>query len=239
MSSTDNQILDEIKTLLSKCSVEQRLFLFKELRHEFGIHAIEQKLNTQAELILEAINRDDTGLTYRMLRGVIAEAAFEIEVVSKLSGWKDNTPDGDLSYDYLLSYNSLNVKVQIKLQRSLGHKPMLASQALRKYSSSMFVVETQKTRAGKDKATNEDTRPYKFGEFDILAVSMQPSTGKWSSYMYTPSSWLLPSSADDTRIAKFQPIAMSSNEDWTDNFLTCVEWLQKGTKKTIKHTDLI
>jgi hypothetical protein len=229
----EDQVLNEIKSLLSKCTVEQRMFLFKELRHEFGIHAIEQKLNTQAELILEAINRDDTGLTYRMLRGVIAEAAFEIEVVSKLTEWKDITPDGDLPFDYLLTDGDIKVTVQIKLQRSVDYKPMLASQALKKYSSNMFVVETQKTRAGKNKTTNEDTRPYRFGEFDILAVSMQPSTGNWSDYMYTVSSWLIPSGKDERHISKFQPIAKTSNDDWTDNFFECVKWLKKDVKKTI------
>ena len=28
------------------------------------------------------------------------------------------------------------------------------------------------------------TRPYRFGEFDILAVSMHPSTNDWNRFMY-------------------------------------------------------
>jgi len=228
-------VLEEIKKLLSLCTVEERLSIFKDLRSEFGIHAIEKKLNTQAELILEAINRDDTGLTYRMLRGVIAEAAFEIEVLAKLKTIKDITPNGDLPYDYLLSHNRSNIKVQVKLQRSVESKPMVANQALKKYSSQMFVVETQKTRAGKDKSTNEDTRPYKFGEFDILAVSMQPSTKLWSKYMYTVANWLIPSTTDKNRIAKFQPVAFAANDDWTDDLITCIQWFESNIQKTIRY----
>jgi hypothetical protein len=97
----DKQV-DEIRHLLSKCSQEQREVIFRELRKEFRIHPLESKLVTNAVIILEAINKDEKGLTFRMMRGVIAEAAFEIEVVSKLKNWSNVTPTGDLPYDYLL-----------------------------------------------------------------------------------------------------------------------------------------
>lgn len=229
----DKQI-EEIQFLLSKCSPEQREAIFRELRKEFSIHPLEAKLATQAEIILEAINKDDTGLTFRMMRGVIAEAAFEIEVVSKLSNWKNITPDGDLPYDYLLSDAIGNISVQVKLQRSKQFKPMFANEAYRKFSSSLFVAETQKTRGGIDANTKEDTRPYRYGEFDILAVSMQPSTKNWSSFMYTVSSWLIPIETDKTKMLKFQPVSPSVNDDWTDDFETCVNWLRQGTAKTIR-----
>ena len=32
--------------------------------------------------------------------GVIAEAAFNINVISNLEGWADITPNGDLPYDF-------------------------------------------------------------------------------------------------------------------------------------------
>ena len=56
----------------------------------------------------------------------------------------------------------------------------------------MYVVETQKTREGTDRKTGEKTRPYRFGEFDILAVAMQPATGQWDRFFYTIADWLLP-----------------------------------------------
>lgn len=52
-----NNQLVQIKQLLVSTSKEQRQELFRELRKEFPIHAIEQKLNAEAEIILEAISR--------------------------------------------------------------------------------------------------------------------------------------------------------------------------------------
>ncbi len=66
---------DEIKRLLDACSEKERLEIFKYLRRTIPIHAIEGKLNTQAEVILEAIDRA-SDLTLRGIRGIIAEAAF-------------------------------------------------------------------------------------------------------------------------------------------------------------------
>lgn len=45
------------------------------------------------------------------------------------------------------------------------------------FEGEVFMTETQKTRTGTDGEENQ-TRPYRYGEFDILAVSMQPSTGR-------------------------------------------------------------
>ena len=86
---------EQIKRLLSLCSPAQRQEIFRYLREEFPIHPLEVELNTEAEIILEAIQRSG-GLTLRMIRGVIAEAAFEIEVVEHLEGWHNVTPQGDL-----------------------------------------------------------------------------------------------------------------------------------------------
>src|SRR5688572_20260858 len=126
----DKQV-EEIKELLAACTPAQREIIFKELRREFNIHPLEAKLVTQAEIILEAINKDDKGLIFRMMRGVIAEAAFHIEVISKLENWTDVTPEGDLPYDYLLRDENGEVSVQVKLQRSKDFKPMFANEAYR------------------------------------------------------------------------------------------------------------
>lgn len=224
---------NQIYELLNRCSAEERKTIFRHLRKEFTIHPIELKLNTEAEIILEAINKDDKGLTLRMIRGVIAEAAFDIEVVKKLENWKNETPRGDLPYDFLLTDNNRPVTVQVKLQRSKDSIPMRANQASKKFSQNLFVVETQKTRGGVDKSTNENTRPYRFSDFDILAVCMQPSTGEWSTFYYTVSRWLLPRDEAQVLMQKFQPVAMSPNEFWTDDFQTCVEWLRSDVMKTI------
>ena len=49
--------VEQIKHLLSRCTQDQRRELFRYLREEFPIHPIEARLNTQAEVILEAIAR--------------------------------------------------------------------------------------------------------------------------------------------------------------------------------------
>ena len=223
---------DQIIKLLKECSKEQKQAIFNELRKEISIHPIEQKLNIQAELILEAINKDEQGLTLRMMRGVIAEAAFDIEVVSTLEDWSNDTPDGDLPFDFLLSDGVGSVKIQVKLQRSKDLKPMLAKEGYRRFSDDQFAVETQKTRGGKD-AKGNDTRPYGFNEFDIIAVCMQPSCGDWSTFYYSLSRWLIPREDDTSKMLKFQPVAMKPNEFWTDNFEVAVKWLRSDVQKVI------
>ena len=65
--------LDEIKRLVSGWTAAERETLFRHLRQEIAIHPLEQELHARAEIILEAIRRA-SGVTLRMIRGVIAEA---------------------------------------------------------------------------------------------------------------------------------------------------------------------
>ena len=224
---------DQIKRLLSLCSPAQRQEILRYLREEFPIHPLEVELHTQAEIILEAIHRSG-GLTLRMIRGVIAEAAFEIEVVERLEGWRSVTPQGDLPYDFLLDDGQGVVRVQVKLQRSLAHRPMWAREAYRFLPGDMYVVETQRTRRGSNKKTGGSTRPYRFGEFDLLAVAMYPSTHEWNTFMYTVADWLLPGRTDPAEILKFQPVATLPNDDWTSDFYTAVGWLRSSLQKKMR-----
>ncbi len=111
--------------------------------------------------------------------------------------------------------------------------PLTSYQWRKSLPQTWFVVETQKTRTGKN-ADGEATRPYRFGEFDILGVSMHPSTGNWNRFMYTPAGWLLPRKKEDGLINVFQPVSNEPNDDWTDDFLTAVSWFRGGMKKTIR-----
>jgi hypothetical protein len=226
-------LVDEIKLLLERCTEEQRREIFDHLRRHVLIHPIEAKLNTQAEVILEAIDRAGD-LTLRGVRGIIAEAAFAVGVVGELEGWRDVTPPGDWPFDFLLEDTVGQVRVQVKMQRRVSGRPMMAKEASKILSPEMFAVETQRTRGGIDRATGEDTRPYRFGEFDILAVSMHPSTNSWDSFMYTVSRWLLPRQDNSTMLMKFQPVAPMPNDDWTDDFITCVSWFRSGDAKRIR-----
>jgi len=215
---------DEVIQLLETCTEQERLEVFQYLRKTIPIHAIEAKLNTQAEVILEAIDRA-SDLTLRGIRGIIAEAAFLVEVLGNLEGWKDVTPPGDAAYDFLIEDSLSRISIQVKMQRKEGGNPKMRE---RKY-----VVETQRTRGGKDHVTGLPTRPYRYGEFDILAVSMHPSTNDWKTFMYTVGSWLRPRPSAPDLIEVLQPVSQTVNEDWTDNLSTCIGWFRFGTKKTI------
>jgi excisionase family DNA binding protein len=231
-SAPANKELDRLLKLLGSCRPETRREVFLHLREEFPIHPLEFELGMKAETILEAIKRANP-LTLRGIKGVLAEASFEVNVVSRLAGWTSLAVSGNPAYDFLLDDGNGQVRVQVKLQRSKAGRPMMANEADKTLSPTMFVVETQKTRAGMDRKTSESTRPYRFGEFDVLAVSMHPSTRSWEGFMYTVADWLIVHSDNKTYIKKFQPVVSEPNDDWTGDFQECVRWLRAGTKRTI------
>lgn len=82
--------LTTIRELLAQCSPEERAALFRELRAVHQIHEFEAVIGAPAEMILEAVHRAPE-LTRRMLRGVIADAAFRTFVVPAVAphGWQD------------------------------------------------------------------------------------------------------------------------------------------------------
>ena len=223
--------VDDIKALLALCTPEERLQVFRLLRQEFNIHPLEDTLHTKAEVILEAFGRA-TDLTLRGIRGIIAEAAFSVDVVSGLNGWKDVAKPGDHPYDCLLQDQVGQIRVQVKMQRLRDHRPMMANEGYRFLPQDMFVAETQRTRGGTD-AKGEKTRPYRFGEFDVLAVALHPSTHNWSDFMYTVANWLIPDPKHGGCLLKFQPVSPTENEDWTMDFLKCVAWFRGGKQKQI------
>jgi hypothetical protein len=110
---------------------------------------------------------------------------------------------------------------------------MLASEANRHYPNDMDVVVVQKTRGGIDLQTNENTRPYRFGEFDVLAVNLHPSTRDWNRFLFTLSNWLIPRSENKALIEIFQPVSRAPNAVWTDKLETCFQWLATGEQKRI------
>ena len=215
---------DQIIKLLERCSAEERLEVFNYLRKSIRIHPLEGKLNVQAELILEAIDRA-SDLTLRGIRGIIAEVALLVDVLKNLDGWNINEIIGDATYDFLIEDSVGPVNIQVKMQRKVEGIPMVRR--------GKFVVEVQRTRGGTDATTGRATRPYRFGQFDILAVSMQPSTNKWDAFLYTLNRWLIPRTVDPDLIKVLQPISPMLNDDWTDNLETCIEWFRSGINKNI------
>lgn len=240
---TDNA-LASIRALLETCSAVERKVLFEELRAVHQIHEFEQIMGAPAEMILEAIHRAPE-LTRRMLRGVIADAAFArftVPVLAQL-GWRDVTPVGNFAFDYKLQDEIGPVTVQIKLQRSEKGRPVVKDGRRYGFEPEVFIVETQKSRTGTDAADNK-TRPYRYGEFDVLAVSTQPSSGRWDRFFYTVGRWLIQGKSQ-TEIATMQPVSMIANEFWTDDFNEVVRWFRNSPSekrmaslsKNLKPTD--
>jgi hypothetical protein len=225
--------ISQVRQILAACTTQQREEIIKLLRREYRTHRIEQEWNTSAEIVLEAIARSGP-LTQRMFKGILAEAAFKVEVLDKLDGWHEVTPPGTHAYDFAVRRGELTVTIQTKLQRKQAGKPfMYRIPGKRGPASAFYVVETQKSRKGIDRASGESTRPYRFGEFDILAVSMEPATGDWSQFRFTLGKWLIPRPEEPNLIAIYQPVSLEPNEDWTDSLATVIQWLQSGQKKTI------
>ena len=163
--------VNQIRQILNGCTPDQRDQIVKLLRSEYPTHRIEKQWNTSAEVILEALARSGE-LTQRMFKGILAEAACKVEVIEKLRGWQDVTPPGMHPYDFVVRRADVRVTIQAKLQRKEAGKPfMYRIPGKRGVMTPFYVVETQKSRKGVHRTSGASTRPYQFGEFDILAVS--------------------------------------------------------------------
>ena len=221
------EALNSVRELLARCTPEERAAVFRELRATHAIHPYEAAVGAPAEMILEAVHRAPE-LTRRMLRGVIADAAFRTFVVAALEarGWKDVTPEGNFAYDYSVDDGRGPITIQVKLQRSECGAPVVKVGKRYGFDGEVFMTETQKTRTGTDGAANQ-TRPYRYGEFDVLAVSMQPSTGTWDSYMYTLGRWLLPGKTTG-EMATMQPVAKVDSDFWTRDFEVVAQWFREA-----------
>jgi hypothetical protein len=198
---------------------------------------MEVRLKADSRTLLEAIARAND-FTIRGIEGIIAEAVFALDVLPTLKGWVEIATPPDAAYDFLLRQEgrSKDVRVQVKMQRRRKHAPWMANEVLKKrrsWPATSYVVEVQRTRGGKG-ATGQKTRPYRFGEFDVLAVSLGASTGYWGDFMYTVADWLLPDDDDPAAMLKFQPVDPIECEDWTRRFEVAIERLNDQARRTIQ-----
>jgi len=140
-----DDLVASITELLATCSYGQKQRIFSQLRREILIHEFENVIGAPAEMILEAVHRAPE-LTRRMLRGVIADAAFRQFVIPPLldKGWKDSTPEGNFAYDYILSDATGPVSIQVKLQRSERGKPVIRAGKKYGFTDEVFIVETKR-----------------------------------------------------------------------------------------------
>ncbi len=230
---------DQIRKLLDACTYEEQVSILDYLQARTPQHPLEREWGVGAEVILSAISRS-SDLTKRGVRGIIAEAIFERSVLANLKGWDSVSFIDDRPYDFMIRQRQpgkKELRIQLKLQRMKKQQPMYAQEANRHYPRDMYVVEVQKTRGGIDLQTNEDTRPYRFGEFDILAVNMHPSTRDWNRFVFTVSGWLIPRHANPGLIEIFQPVSPNSNDVWTDALETCINWVLAGDRRKILDID--
>jgi hypothetical protein len=213
--------IDEVRALLERMNDEGRRAVFTMLREDFGIslHQLEKDWGIAAEKILEAIHAAPD-LTQRGVRGVLAEAIFRSVVVPTLAGWRSIDIEGDFPYDLLLERDNGEdpLKIQVKNQRKDKGEPKINVPLTKKRGFPVYLVETQRTRTGK--RTGEDgqttaTRPYRFGEFDVVAVCMQPSCGDWEDFIYCPTHRLLPRPKHPELLHTMQPIFTDGTGGWT------------------------
>ncbi len=247
MKSSDSPLVDVLR-LLEQCSHSDVLSIVPYLQKRFPdqwaqitgrkTHPLEAKWNISGDVILDAIARS-SDLTLRGIRGIIAEAVFDKSELPSVSDWESIEIAAEEAFDFQLrrkSSASITVRIQVKLQRRERHKPKLASASLlgklKNPPSPMFVVEVQKTRTGKSRQ-GDNTRPYKFGDFDILAVNMHPSTENWQDFRYTIGAWLLPRQEDPDLIQIMQPVAALPDEHWTASLSECLGWYEEGASKTL------
>jgi hypothetical protein len=231
-----SELTDEVCRLIEHATEEEQRIILAYLRERVPLHTLETEWNTTAEEILTAIARS-SDLTLRGIRGILAEAIFEKRLLSELGrdGWHAIKIIGDQSYDFLIKRGEAQVRIQVKLQRKQRGEPK--EYAARSHASlkcppgTIYVVEVQKTRSGEK--DGEKTRPYRFGDFDILAVNLHPATGRWERFAFTVASWLLPRAKDTNLIEIFQPVPITPDEYWTDDLSHCIEWFLSGTQKQL------
>jgi hypothetical protein len=191
-------------------------------------------------VILDAIHRSQD-IVQRGVRGVIAEAVFDAKVLPTIKGWRPVPVTGDLPYDFQIQRiaDGREIKIQVKLQRTANGLPL----SRKVFGPDTFIVEVQKTRSGTRRKKKSDavpvaaekTRPYQFGDFDIIAVNMQPSTRNWNCFMYTVGSWLMPRAGEKNNhlIEIMQPVSRNRSEFWTDDLEECVRWFLSDEKKLV------
>ena len=243
----DETKLREIKLLLDGATEEERREIFAYLRGQFSIHQLEQEFNIPAEMILEAIRRSDD-ITQRGIRGIIAELAFAEYVLHPIrpAGWEEVPMAANMPYDFHIMDGVGEVRIQVKLQRKLKGRPMHFHETRKSLVGKiipMWMVETQKTRSGED-ADGKKTRPYRYGEFDILAVSLSPSSNSWRQFLFTVGNWLLEKDKEQGAIATYQPVPMLEDIArfeglWTTDITECIRWFRGGEGKRISAPELV
>jgi len=238
-----SEALDGVKEFIDQCSEEDRSALSEYLRRRLPRHPLEERWDIDADTILTAIYRSPD-LTQRGVRGILAEAVFERDILPSVGklGWRILPASiSDFPYDFVLENEEQQITIQVKLQRTEKGQPKRYQP--KRFTGELYVVEVQKTRSGKKRQSestrahssgDESTRPYRFGDFDILAVNMQPTTRTWADFRYTVGRWLIPRGTNSRLIEIFQPVSLVPNDVWTDKLDICLDWFRSGDRRRVR-----
>jgi len=218
-----NKRTESLRREMESLTEEERGLVVSYLARKLGLlHPLEQEWGTDTGAILTATQRAPKRLQRNILQSVMKQV-FERDALTDVTrfGWEAlPLPPGDPPYDFLLRRRERQARIQLKLQRIESGQPKRYRP--RVYPDPLYVVEVQRTRSGT--RGGEATRPYRFGDFDILAVCMQPVTKRWHDFRYTVEKWLLPRKLDNNLIEIFEPVSLAPNELWTDRLEVCLEW---------------
>lgn len=190
------------------------------------MHPVEIKLGVSSDTLLDAIHASPD-LTQRGLRGILAEHQLKKLVLEKLPPPWFIMPVDDMGVDFALcdGHGGHYVTIQCKMQTLCDGKP-------RTDSAGLPVVEVQKTRTrGRGKAK---TRLYNYGDFDILAVSLWPSTGNWEDFIYASCAHLSPAKRRQGSMAAFQTI--TENAPWSRSLPRVLDRVQG--RHAIRETEM-
>lgn len=190
------------------------------------MHPLELKLGVNSGIIMDAIHAAPD-LTQRGLRGIIAEHQFKKLVLDKLPLPWFQAKIGDSAVDFALSdgHGGHYLTIQCKMQTLRAGKPHCD-----KWGRPM--VETQKTRMrGRGRAK---TRLYNYGDFDILAVCLWPSTGNWEDFIYASSAHLTPAKRKPGSMAAWQTITAETT--WLKDLPKMLDRIQG--KHAIRETEM-
>lgn len=216
---------EKLLLILRRCDKTQLNILSKKLNIDSYYHPIEDIIKVKPDILLNALMRSSY-ITLNGIRGIIAESTFNDILDKSFKSFKSLPTGAENPYDFLLEDTLGQIRVQIKLQRKLDNLPWIRK-------NGHAVVETYKTRSGKNK-DGESTRPYRYGEFDLLGVCMEPSHGRWDSFLYIPQKFLEPDKINFKYLNKYQSVPLTPKDNWNNNLKESIDLFRKdGNFKTI------
>jgi hypothetical protein len=68
---------------------------------------------------------------------------------------------------------------------------------------------------------------------------MEPSHGRWNSFLYVPERWLIPRPEDAKLVKIMQPVPLKPDAIWTDDFSEAVKRLREGKPRPDAQRGLI